>query len=175
MGAPRKSARTKHVPRSIDDLTPGAIIESVLRPSGEPVLGLRLHVAHGRMMRTYSEQVGRGEITPNLIGVLAIVSVHEGISQTELARLLRLERATVGVHVERCIEKGFIRRIDSEHDGRKYALSVTTRGKEMLRRLQSRIPPHETYLAAALTPEERRTLLRLLDKLALGYSTHRIR
>jgi DNA-binding MarR family transcriptional regulator len=127
------------------------------------------------MMRTYLEEVGRGEITPNLIGVLAIVSVRDGISQTELARLMRLERATIGVHVGRCLAKGFIRRIDSAHDGRKYALSVTQRGRQLLQRLRSRIPAHERGLAAALTAAERQTLLRLLDKLALGYSSHRER
>ncbi len=144
-----------------------------MRPSGEPVLGLRLHVAHGRMMRTFNEQVGRGEITPNLIGVLALVSARDGISQVDLARLMRLERATVGVHVMRCIEMGLIKRIDSEHDRRKYALSVTAAGNALLRRLRSRIPTHERHLAAALTAEEWKTLLRLLDKLALGYSSDR--
>jgi DNA-binding MarR family transcriptional regulator len=173
MSTDRKSTRHKqHSTHARDETSPGAIIESVLRPSGEPVLGLRLHVAYGRMIRTFAKQVGRDEITPNLIGILAIVSTREGISQTELARLMRLERATIGVHIARCLEQGFIKRVDSAHDGRKYALSVTARGREMLRRLRRRIPTHEAGLAAALTPGERRTLLRLLDKLALGYSSH---
>ena len=78
--------------------SPTALIESQLSPSQAPVLGLYLHVAYHCFMGSFGI-VGRGEITPNLVGVLALVATRPGMSQADLARLIGLERATIGVQV----------------------------------------------------------------------------
>src|SRR5262249_10257107 len=148
--------------------TSTAMIESVLSPTGEPVLGLYLHVAYHVVMSTFADQVGHGEVTPNLIGVLALISCQPGINQAELARLIGLERATGGEQVSRAVTKGFVRRNNSSHDARSYSLYLTSNGESMLRNLRERIPPHERAVGKKLTPEERRQLRALLDKLVNG-------
>jgi DNA-binding MarR family transcriptional regulator len=112
--------------------------------------------------------VGRGEITPNLIGVLALIATRPGMSQADLARLIGLERATVGVQVARAISSGFVRRDDASRDGRSYALYLTRKGEAMLTKLRKRIPLHERTAAAHLTGPERLKLRKLLDKLVFG-------
>jgi DNA-binding MarR family transcriptional regulator len=144
------------------------MIEAELSPTHEPVLGLYLHVAYMTVMSAFGAQVGQGDITPNLIGVLALVNQRPGVSQAELARLVGLERATVGVQVARAIAKGFVRRNDSRHDGRQYALYITPRGQQMLQALRQRIPAHEKRVGARLTQRERIQLRALLDKLVYG-------
>jgi DNA-binding MarR family transcriptional regulator len=174
--ARRRSRRQEAAPaakpsRSALDysLSPFAIIESVLSPSGAPVLGLHLHVAHMALLQSFQQQLGLHEVTPNWIGILALVEYHPGISQIDLAKLIRLERASVGDRVARCISTGLIRRIDSPDDRRKYALYLTAHGRRILERLRQRIPAHETQFTAGLTQEERLTLKRLLDKLVPGW------
>jgi hypothetical protein len=49
------------------------------------------------VMASFPSEVGRGEITPNIIGLLAILVQLPGLSQAKFARLIGLERATVGV------------------------------------------------------------------------------
>jgi len=137
----------------------------VLSPSGEPVLGLHLHVAHMALMYSFEQQLGLHEVTPNWVGILALVEHHPGISQIALAKLIRLDRASVGERVARCISKGLIRRVDAPDDRRKYELYLTARGRRILQRLRERIPAHEQQFTATLTDEERLTLQRLLDKL----------
>ncbi len=66
------------------------MIEAVLSPSGEPVLGLYLHVAYMVVMSTFTAQLGHGEITPNVIGILALVARKPGTNQAKLARLIGL-------------------------------------------------------------------------------------
>ena len=132
-----------------------------------PVLGLYLHVAYHCFMASFTD-VGRGEITPNLIGVLALLATHPGMSQAEMARLIGLERATVGIQVARAISYGFVNRADTQGKGRRYALYLTPRGKEMLAKLRKRIPRHERTAGARLSPEERRQLRSLLNKLVYG-------
>ena len=148
--------------------SPTAMIEAELSPADEPVLGLYLHVAYMSVMAGFGRHVGRGEITPNLIGVLALLHQSPGISQAELARVVGLERATVGVQVARAISKGFVRRDASRHDGRSYSLFITPHGQRMLRALRSRIPVHEQQIGARLTHQERLLLRELLDKLVHG-------
>ena len=146
--------------------SPSGLIESQITSSSEPVLGLYLHTAYMFFMSTYEEGVGRGEITPNVIGVLAILALHPGLSQAELARVIGLERSTVGVTVARAIASGFVKRTDS--DARRYSLFLTRRGEQMLVKLRQRIPEHERRAAGRLTLDERLQLRALLDKLVYG-------
>lgn len=147
--------------------SPTAIIEAQLSEPDEPVLGLYLHVAYHCFMVRFAD-VGRGEITPNLIGVLALLATYPGMSQADLARLIGLERATVGIQVARAISSGFVRRDGAHGKGRRYALYLTPHGKEMLAKLRKRIPRHERTAGARLSPPERKQLRTLLNKLVYG-------
>jgi DNA-binding MarR family transcriptional regulator len=119
-------------------------------------------------MASFEEKVGRGEITPNLIGVLALLATRPGLSQAELARLIGLERVTVGIQVGRAISAGFVRRDDKLDKGRRYALYLTPKGKAMLAKLRRRIPDHERFAGTRLSLAERRQLRVLLHKLVYG-------
>ena len=148
--------------------TPVAVIEAQLSPGGEPVLGLYLHITYHKVMSTFSRKVGHGQVTPAIIGVIAMLAEHPGISQARLARLMGLERATIGSTVGRAIEAGFVVRTDAHGDARSYALSLSPRGERMLRTLRQRIGEHEKAAGAHLTDRERRTLRSLLHKLVYG-------
>lgn len=145
--------------------TPVAVIEAQLSPGGEPVLGLYLHITYHKVMSSFSRKVGHGQVTPAIIGVIAMLAEHPGISQARLARLMGLERATIGATVVRAIEAGFVVRTDAHGDARSYALSLSPQGERMLRTLRQRIAAHEKAAGAHLTARERRTLRSLLHKL----------
>ena len=147
---------------------PAAVIEAQLSPEGEPVLGLYLHISYHKVMSTFSRKVGHGQVTPAIIGVIAMLAERPGISQARLARLIGLERATIGSTVARAIEAGFVVRTDAHGDARSYALSLSPRGERMLRMLRQRIAEHEKTAGIHLTGGERRTLRRLLHKLVYG-------
>lgn len=147
---------------------PAALIESQLSPQGTPVLGLYLHIAYHRVMSSFGRTVGHGEVTPAIIGVVAMLAERPGISQATLARLLGLERATVGTTVARAIAAGFVMRQDAHGDARSYALSLSPRGERMLRTLRHRIAGHEAAAGARLTADERAMLRALLHKLVYG-------
>jgi DNA-binding MarR family transcriptional regulator len=147
---------------------PAALIEAQLSPEGEPVLGLYLHIAYHRVMSSFGRKVGRGEITPAIIGVIAMLAGRPGISQATLARLMGLERATVGTTVARAIAAGLVVRQEAHGDARSYALSLSARGERMLLALRRRIGAHETAAGAHLSRDERRALRALLHKLVYG-------
>lgn len=144
------------------DASPTALVESQLSPTGEPVIGLYLHVAYTRVMASFDAKVGQGGVTPAVIGVISLVAAHPGISQAELARLIGLERATVGSTVSRAVRAGLVLRTDAAGDARRYALTLTARGRQRLRSLKRRIAVHEAFVAGHLTDRERRQLRDLL-------------
>jgi DNA-binding MarR family transcriptional regulator len=167
---PAASAPSDHSPADAAGFNPSptALIETQLTDGSEPVLGLYLHTAYYAFMSTYESRVGRGEITPSVIGVLALLALRPGMSQAELARLMGLERATVGVLVARAMDARFVRRTASNKDARRYSLHLTTSGEQMLAKLRQRIPEHEKHAAGRLSPGERLQLRALLDKLVYG-------
>ena len=148
--------------------TSTAVIEAQLSPGGEPVLGLYLHVAYLTVMSSFGRKVGHGQVTPAIIGVIAMLAERPGINQAELARLIGLERATIGTTVARAMAAGFVVRDDAHGDARSYSLSLSPRGEKMLRTIRQRIAEHEKAAGALLTASERRTLRTLLHKLVYG-------
>lgn len=149
-------------------LSPTALIEAQLSPDGEPVLGLYLHVAYHRVMASFGSAVGRGEITPAVIGVLAMVAESPGINQAMLARRIGQERATVGTTVVRAVLAGLLVRQDADGDARSYALTLSGRGEKMLQTLRRRIATHEAHATRHLSGEERVALRALLHKMVYG-------
>jgi DNA-binding MarR family transcriptional regulator len=140
-------------------------IERAISPSGEPVIGLYLFMAYGRLLRSMGRGTRFAAINPVAIGVPALLKAHPGLSQTELADLMGVERMTAGMQVEQCIKAGLVRRHRSTEDRRKYVLHVTSRGLANLRRIARVIPLHEQSLFGRLSARDRRLLYRVLGKL----------
>lgn len=143
-------------------------IESVLGKGKDPVLGLYLHTVHILLIKSLGRNPRFRSIMPHLIGTPAILSKHPGLSQIELAALLGTERATAGLQVAQCLKQGFVRRVASRTDRRRYELFVTPKGLKLLEDARDVIPQHEDMFAAGLTLSERSTLRRLLLRLISG-------
>jgi DNA-binding MarR family transcriptional regulator len=165
-GASRDAETTQGARRPT--LSASARVESQLSPSGEPVLGLYLHVAYMMVMGTFAQMVGQREISPSVIGIVAHLAHQPGMTQAELARLIGLERATIGLHVARAVAEGYVKRNPAPNDRRSYQLYLTPRGQAILSKLRERIPAHEKLIGARLTNEERKQLRALLDKMVYG-------
>ncbi|HEY6456320.1 MAG TPA: MarR family winged helix-turn-helix transcriptional regulator [Steroidobacteraceae bacterium] len=149
------------------------LIERAISSQGAPVIGLHLYMAFGWLARSMGRGSRFAAIKPALIGIPALLKAHPGLSQTELADLMGIERMTAGVQVARCIRRGLVRRERSVADRRKYRLFVTPRGLANLRRIAALIPQHEQHLFGRLSRPERAALYRLLRKLISGSGGHR--
>jgi DNA-binding MarR family transcriptional regulator len=141
-----------------------AIVESVLLDGAGPSLGLRLHGANLRNLARFNERVGRNEITVTMLAILSMLDRLPGLSQAELARMIKVERMTAGINAKRCVAKGLVVRETVSGDRRRYALHLTAAGRAALRAIRERIPLHEQRLAQRLSTAERRQLIALLDK-----------
>ena len=141
------------------------MVERAIRPNGGPVIGLLLFMSYGRLARSMSRGSRFAIIKPASIGVPSLLKAHPGLSQTEIADLLGVQRMTAGVQVEQCIRAGLVRRLRSATDRRKYRLYITRKGRAYLGRVAKLIPLHEQHLFGSLTARERQALHRALRKL----------
>lgn len=141
------------------------VIERAISPQGEPVIGLYLFMAHGLLLRSMSRGSRFAEIRPLNIGVPALIAAHPGISQTELADLMGVERMTAGKQVAACLRAGLVKRQRSREDSRRYELHVTARARRNLRRITALIPLHEQALFGHLSARDRAALHRILARI----------
>lgn len=146
------------------------LIERAISDNGAPVIGLHLYMAYGWLTRSMARGGKFAGIKPASIGIPALLKAHPGLSQTELADLMGIERMTAGLQVKRCIRSGVVRREQSAADRRAYRLYVTPKGLANLRRIAKLVPLHEQYLFGRLSRSERSQLYRLLRKLIEGSS-----
>ena len=114
------------------------------------------------------------EITTAQLRVLGQLSHHGRMSGRELAARLGVTPGTVIPLIDRLEERGYLRRVPDRADRRLTWLELTAAGEEFFRGLW--LPAGQTVMQAIaqFTPEDRRTLERLLGQIAdhLEHTAH---
>ncbi len=130
------------------------------------LLGYQLRRAQLTVFQHFAGALGDQNVTPGQIGLLVLVSRNPGISQTALARAVGVERSTLGEAIDRLLRRRLLLRKPAPQDRRTYALHLSAIGETFLDDFVPRLLRHEDDVAARLSPEERKTLLALLRRLA---------
>ncbi len=106
------------------------------------------------------------DITPARYTALTIVGANPGLSQSALGAALGTARSGAMMVVNWMEQRGLAERRNRPEDGRSWGLYLTRQGEEKLRELNRRVRTYDAAFAARLAPRERRTLKKLLGKLA---------
>jgi DNA-binding MarR family transcriptional regulator len=148
---------------------PGAL---ACDPGGEigapdTLVGYRLRRVHGAFLEAWKAFFGAlgVTVTPVQGGILMLIARNPGLTQSELARRLRIEAPTLHESVRRLIDADLIVRESMAHDRRAHALRLTAEGEALAVLLQSRIDEQETAALAPLDAGERQQLTMLLGKI----------
>ncbi len=99
--------------------------------------------------------------------VLSYLAECPDLTQQQVAEALAIDRSEVVRLMDGLERAGFVVRARDSEDRRKYRLSITKSGREMVARTDERIREAADRLLYRLTPEERETLHRLALK-AIG-------
>ena len=97
--------------------------------------------------------------------LLAYVLRQEGITQSELARVLELERASVGNTVDIMERKGLVMRVANPDDRRVWQIAATPRAHDLLPGLRERIDHMLDRTFTGLTPASIAALSGTLDQI----------
>ena len=104
-------------------------------------------------------------IYPGQIPVLGMVSKKEGLSQKELAEILRIKPPTVTVSVQRLEKAGFLYKKPDEKDQRIARIYLTEKGKETKARALQRIRENESVMLEGFSETEQCLLRRFLKQI----------
>jgi DNA-binding MarR family transcriptional regulator len=97
--------------------------------------------------------------------VLAVLARYPGLSAAEVAARTRMDAVAVSRAVARLLAAGRLRRTTSRDDRRRSVLSVSATGAAVYRKVAPIALGYERELLAALEPDERAALERVLDLL----------
>ena len=129
------------------------------------IVGFHIRLAYGTAYRHFLETFAHLELTQKQVSALWLVDDHPGTSQSVLANLIRMDRATTMAIVKRLEARGYVQRTPSEVDRRKLALNLTQEGREALAAAKKAIRQHERWLKSRFTRDEVRTLIELLTRI----------
>jgi DNA-binding MarR family transcriptional regulator len=105
------------------------------------------------------------DISPAQFSVLAVISANEGLSQSELAATLGIERARLVRLLHRLERRSLTQRLPSSADGRRHALRLTREGERILARAKALSDQHEAAVMKRLGTERYRLVLDALREL----------
>ncbi|MFL9828303.1 MarR family winged helix-turn-helix transcriptional regulator [Rhodoplanes sp. SY1] len=108
------------------------------------------------------------DLTPVQYAALAAIAAQPGIDQIGLAGLIAYDRTTIGGVVDRLVQKGFVVRQESPTDRRARVLTLTPAGKTTLRAIGPAVAAAQRTMLRGLGAQERRGLVRLLQKAVAG-------
>ena len=115
------------------------------------LLGYHLRRAQVAMFQDFAASMNGADITPGQFGVLALIAANEGLSQTQLARILGIDRSTLNGVLDKLEQRGLIERGARPGDRRSHALALSRAGKTQFRQLARRVRQHETRIARKLS------------------------
>jgi DNA-binding MarR family transcriptional regulator len=131
----------------------------------DSILGLHIRRVHGAVQRHFAEHFGELGLTQKQISVLWLAGSNPGIAQTDLARVLDMDRATTMALVHALEKRGLLVRTPSQSDGRRIAFHLTSQGEALLASAKAAIARHEDWLTGRFTARELAQFRSLLAKI----------
>jgi len=113
----------------------------------------------------YARTLGETGVRQVLFGILSVISVNPGVSQGSVARALGIQRPNMVALVNELVGRGLVARHVDATDRRAFALNLTEMGAAAVGEALARIRVHEERILRDLTADERRLLIRLLDRI----------
>ena len=116
--------------------------------------------------RKFAERLAPIHLSPPHVGILGMLRKSEGLSQQDLAVVLRMHPSSLVAVIDELEEHGLVERKDSPDDRRIYELHLTDKGQAIFGDIGRIAHEHNKSLCAALSDEEREQLRGLLQRIA---------
>lgn len=147
-------------------LTPIARVPGLDYGVLDELLGYQLRRAQVAMFAAFHEATRGMNITPPRFTALVVIGSNPGMSQTALGNVLGIARSGAMLLTDWFEEQGLVERRRRPNDGRAWGLHLTAKGERLAATLRRKVLDLDLKKTRGLSPEERRELLRLLEKLA---------
>jgi DNA-binding MarR family transcriptional regulator len=150
---------------NIDDPAAEAPTRPMSMGAVEALVGFRFRRIQNEMSRRFKQRISRAEVNPGMFSALALIRANPGLSQTDLAAEIGMDRATVVALIDALESNGWAKRTRDPADRRRHSLSITPAGLRELGKLEELALENEASVRAALGPKGMADLRRLLDRI----------
>jgi MarR family transcriptional regulator, temperature-dependent positive regulator of motility len=130
-----------------------------------------LHRALQLALDIYAEETGPDALTQRQYAVLAAVSAHEGLTQTDLVHATGIDRSTLADLVARMIGKNLIARERSTADARANTVRLTEGGRSALAVTGPRVAAADERILKLLPARKRDAFLGVLHEMGRAAET----
>jgi DNA-binding MarR family transcriptional regulator len=137
------------------------------------MVGVELRYAQIAAERTFLSVVEEN-ILPGHFTVLMLIRNNPGQNQTALAKAAHLDRSTMVPIIDHCERKGWVERKANANDRRAYAIHLTSKGGQLMSKLEKRIEILEKKILDGLGEKNRNQLMSLLKQLQRVFSSDTI-
>jgi len=127
--------------------------------------GHQIRRCHQIAVALFADEVGPFEITPVQYAALTAIAEQPDADATRIARVIALDRSTIGNVLERLEGRGLIEREYLAHDKRTKRLRLTAEGRRLLDEIAPSIARSQVRFIEVLADDEQQQLRRLLGKL----------
>jgi len=134
----------------------------------ERFLGYRMKRAFNVIQTDLTETLKPFELRMTSYTALVLIMDNPGLSQSQLAAVMDIERPNLVVIVDELERRDLITRDRLETDRRTYALNVTLAGRRLCEKAMKAVERHEEKLLARLTPEMRETVAEAMTLIRRG-------
>jgi DNA-binding MarR family transcriptional regulator len=135
----------------------------------EQIMGFHISLAELAIKAHFQKNYAHLGLTQKQIAVLWLVDSCPGIIQVDIARMLRVQRATIAGVVTILTARGLLRRAGpGAGDARHVPLELTEEGRAALVESKVAIERHENWVKQRLTAADQRAIATLMGKIYRG-------
>jgi DNA-binding MarR family transcriptional regulator len=142
------------------------------RPSHASSLAFLLSQIGAQSARLFASELAAVGVTPRAYGVLSNLALTDGQTQQQLADALGIHRNNMVSLIDALEEDGWVRRHRDTQDRRAFNIRITTEGARIVQRVEAVLPELDDRIGRGLRPDQRRTLLELLQLVAQDLDLH---
>lgn len=165
-GAPARRGRKPARAVEPDDADEGTDASDLDLTGLTSVVGYTLRRAQMAVFEDFSARFATLDLTPAQYSVLLVISDNPGRKQSEIARVLGIQRTNFVVMLDQLEKRGLAERTRSATDARSHAMFLTKAGTALLNKARKLQSAQEDDFAHLLGPGGRDTLVALLRKVA---------
>ena len=114
----------------------------------------------------FADEFKGKDLTPLQFSILWILTSHSGIDQGRLAQYIALDRTTCSNIVVRMEKNGYVRREVDANNKRAKLVYITRSGRKLFAEAEGLMDKVSKGILQPLASEERKVLIKLLQKLA---------
>lgn len=131
----------------------------------DAVVGVHVGFANSAIVKHFLQTLSPLGLTQKQTAILWLINANPDVAKADLARLLKVERATMQAMVNSLSERGLIDSRPAETDGRRIRMALTSEGQNILAQAQQAVVKHENWLKGKFSAEEIGMMVSLMQRI----------